>query len=102
MTSDGLKMFLQFNLSQSTQAQMQIVTLNSDSSDLQWWKQKSMPMGGTPSSGVAERHLLMELVFNKAEQQQLTKDAQDNPTFQEFVEKRQSLTKQTGRNQSVL
>jgi hypothetical protein len=106
MTGDGHKMFLQFNLSTDTQPHMQLMTLNENGDGLCWWRQKSMPMGASPSSGVAERHLQMELshtleVFTTEEQPYLMQEAKENRVISKFLQDRKQLTASTHRNQAV-
>jgi hypothetical protein len=107
LTGDGLKMFLQYNLSMDTQAHMQLVTVNQTGDGLDWWKQKAMVMGASPSCGVAERQMQMQMdntlsEFTKQEQPYMWQEAKECKVTDAFLKHRQSLSNSTNRDQQRL
>ena len=104
---DFLKWFLQYHLSEDTQPEMVVVTLDESGSKLQFWRQMAMPMGASPSSSIAQRGLegllhIFGVNFDKEEQHHLAAEAKQEPQLKAFLAARGTLSLQTGRNESKL
>jgi hypothetical protein len=107
LSMDFLKWFLQFNLSDDTQPDMVVITLDETGKKLVFWRQKAMPMGASPSSGVAQRGLealiyILQNNFDREEEKHLRQEAQQNSTLKKYLEARSKLATKTQRMEAKL